>query len=104
MKKGYNIIIWCLMILMAVYCSVYWIVNRNDIEALNETEILAEENSNTLDKESESIDNMPDQEGFVNIFAEVYSNGNAGKQNIKLFVNGKNGYFFLHIVPSIILG
>ncbi|MDE7184409.1 MAG: CotH kinase family protein [Lachnospiraceae bacterium] len=96
MKGKCNIIIWGLVLLAVIYCGMYWYVNRESIGEVRETALLVEEGSGDSDGGNrDETDHTTEQERFLEIFAEIAGEGDAKIQKIKLFVTGKNAYFFL---------
>ncbi len=96
MRGKWNIIIWILVLLAAFYCGMYWYANRESMEEVHKTAPLVEEEISGPDSENrDETDDSLVQERFLEIFAEVSSEGDAAIQKVKLFVTGKNAYFFL---------
>lgn len=96
MRGKWNIIIWILVLLAAFYCGMYWYANRESMEEVHKTALLVEEEISGPDSENrDETDDSLVQERFLEIFAEASSEGDAAIQKVKLFVTGKNAYFFL---------
>lgn len=96
MRGKWNIIIWILVLLAAFYCGMYWYANRESMEEVHKTAPLVEEEISGPDSENrDETDDSLVQERFLEIFAEASSEGDAAIQKVKLFVTGKNAYFFL---------
>ncbi len=96
MRGKWNIIIWILVLLAAFYCGMYWYENRESMEEVHKTALLVEEEISGPDSENrDETDDSLVQERFLEIFAEASSEGDAAIQKVKLFVTGKNAYFFL---------
>lgn len=106
MKGKSNIIIWGLVLAAAVYCGIYWYLNRESMEEFRETTVLVEEDSHSVAEDVEEAESALDQEGFLDIYAEVSSEGDVDVKKIKLFVTGRNAYFFLPsycVTDSVVL-
>lgn len=96
MRGKWNIIIWILVLLAAFYCGMYWYANRESMEEVHKAALLVEEEISGPDSENrDETDDSLVQERFLEIFAEASSEGDAAIQKVKLFVTGKNAYFFL---------
>lgn len=95
MKKSGNIVIWGLVVLLVIYCGIYSLVNlKHENDAAEPVRLNAEKGDSGQQAVQETAD-AAQTEGFWDIFARVYSEQDVAVQDIKLFVSGENGYFFL---------